>query len=178
VLRRILRAARPEDGFTMTEVLVSSATMLVVAVAAFGLMLSVARMQPQVSERSGEIQQARSMVERISRELRQGYGVDYATSSQLVLLTYAGGCRTTATAGSAQCQITYTCAAGSCTRQAADPTGTYRGTATRVVSGLASNQVFQPSPGYLGIRVSYPAERGDDAVTLTDGVALRNLPAA
>lgn len=177
--RRLTDTARSEGGFTMPELLVAMTTALIIAVAAFALLATTSRMQPEVSDRSAEISEARMMVERISRELRQGYGVDSATPSRLVLLTYSGDCRTAAAGtGAAECRVTYSCTSGVCTRQAADPSGTYTGRVTELVSGLASDEVFQPQPGYLGIQVTYPAARGDDAVTLTDGVALRNAPAA
>ena len=176
--RRLSRCVRSEAGFTMPELLVAMTTALIVAVAAFGLLAAVGRMQPEVSDRAAEISEARMMVERISRELRQGYGVESATPSRLVLLTWSGSCRTAAGQGAAECRVTYTCASGVCTRQAADPSGTYTGQVTELVSGLASDEVFESQPGYLGIEVTYPAARGDDAVTLTDGVALRNAPAA
>jgi len=47
------------------------------------------------------------------------------------------------------------------------------------VSGLSSNDVFSYSPDatdptYVGITLVFPAENGEEAITLTDGVALRN----
>ena len=49
------------------------------------------------------------------------------------------------------------------------------------MTGLTTNQVFTFSPqtpgqAYVGIRLEFPASNGDDAITLQDGVALRNPP--
>ena len=52
---------------------------------------------------------------------------------------------------------------------------------TTVVSGLSTNQVFTFSPqapgqAYVGVRLAFPAGNGEDAITIQDGVALRNPP--
>ena len=50
-----------------------------------------------------------------------------------------------------------------------------------MVTGLADNNVFTFSPrvpgqAYVTVRLAFPAANGDDAITLEDGVALRNPP--
>ena len=135
------------------------------------------------------------MSERITRELRQGSNATVTgTGSQLMILTYAPvstPCSTPSTTGStvARCRVFYSCTAAgatsSCTRTACPPTmlavGTGCGPPTTVVSGMSTNQVFSFSPqtpgqAYVGVRLQYPAVNGDDAITIQDGVALRNPP--
>src|SRR3954447_16844236 len=151
--------------------------------------------QPRIQKRTMEIQQARTMSERMTRELRQGSNASVsADGSQLMVLTYVPRstyCNTPATTGSsvARCRIFYSCTASgpasSCTRIQCPPALLAAGTGcsppTTVVSGLSTNQVFTFSPqapgqAYVGVRLQYPAENGDDAITLQDGVALRNPP--
>ena len=52
-------------------------------------------------------------------------------------------------------------------------------TTEQLVSGLSSSAVFgyspdSANPDYVTMRLVFPAEGGDDAVTLEDGVDLRN----
>ena len=50
----------------------------------------------------------------------------------------------------------------------------------QVVSGLSSNNVFSytpptsTAPAYVGVTLAFPAKGGTDAITLSDGAALRN----
>jgi hypothetical protein len=128
--------------------------------------------QPKQSARLDKVQDARTTSERIVRELRQGSDAPTATSSQLSIETYCGG-------GASPCRVTYTCTAGTCTRVEAQPDGTSPGPATAVVSGLSNTIVFSYSPSssaprWVGITLQFPAEGGDDAITVEDGAALRN----
>jgi hypothetical protein len=111
-----------------------------------------------------------------------------------MILTYvplSTTCNTAATAGSslARCRVFYSCTVaggkGSCTRTQCPPAmltvGTGCGTPTLAVSGLSTTQVFSFSPqtpgqAYVGVRLQFPADNGDDAITIQDGVALRNPP--
>jgi Tfp pilus assembly protein PilW len=178
----------------MAELLI--ATMLGLLVMGVGVMVFTAgiRSQPQIDQRVAAIQQGRVMSERVTRELRQGSNASSSSPSQLMVLTYvprSTACNTPATTGStlARCRIFYSCtsAAGtsSCTRTECPPAllavGPGCGTPATVVSGLMSNQVFTFSPrspgqAFVGIQLAYPAANGDDAITIQDGVALRNPP--
>ena len=88
-----------------------------------------------------------------------------------------------------RCRVFYNCTPSvgpsSCTRIECPPAilvpGTGCGPTTTVVTGMTTNQVFTFSPqtpgqAYVGIRLQFPAENGDDAITIQDGVALRNPP--
>lgn len=178
---------RDEDGFTLTELLVAVSLMLVIVAAAMGLLVTSDRSQPRISDRASALQQGRVLTERITRELRQGVGVPTTpTASTLSILTYVGhsACGSDQSGAARQCQVTYSCAtSGVCTRTERNPDGTGTAPAVQVAEGLRSNAVFsyQPttqSPSFVGIRLEYPADSGEESVTLDDGVALRNVPVA
>ena len=69
------RGIRSEAGFSFPELLVGMMIMLLVAAGAMSLVTTLVRSQPKVSERTGQIQQGRTMLERLTRELRQGNAV-------------------------------------------------------------------------------------------------------
>jgi hypothetical protein len=137
--------------------------------------------QPRASSRNTDIIQARTTMERITRELRQGWSVPSAGPTQLSILTYVksatcGGAYSTT---SRACRVTYTCSSTSCTRVEANPDGTGTGPSQTVISGFSGPNAFTYSPSssdpsYVGVEISYPADGGGDTITLEDGVALRN----
>jgi prepilin-type N-terminal cleavage/methylation domain-containing protein len=174
-----------EHGFTLVELLVAVALMLIIVAAAMGLLVTSNNSQPRISKRASALQQGRVLTERITRELRQGVGVATTpTASTLSLLTYVGhsACGSSQVGAARQCRVTYSCATnGICTRTERNPDGTGTAPAVRVAEGLRSNAVFsyQPTtvnPTFVGIRLEYPAADGEEAVTFDDGVALRNVP--
>ena len=174
-----------EDGQTLTELLVALMIGLIVAAGAMTLLQIIVRSQPESRERSAHIQQGRAMLERITRELRQGEAVQVATSSELTLTTYARSAGCTWTGSPAPRAVTYSCEGGSCTRAVAG------GPSELLVSGLRTDDVFryceadllmdceaQPTaanPGYVEVELAYPRTDGGEAVTVRDGVYLRNL---
>jgi Tfp pilus assembly protein PilW len=182
--KRLRVRARGEAGMSLPEMLIAATIGLVVvggAVAAFAVS---AKSQPRVSDRAGDIQHARSTIEQLTRELRQGSTVTSASATQLSIVTYVdkatcGG----PTAGTAiQCQVDYTCTAGACTRVERNPDGSGGSAPVQVVSGLESANVFTYSPSasaptFVGVELTFPAEGDDDSISLGDGVALRNYVA-
>lgn len=177
----ITAQARTEDGFTLVELLVGIFMMLVTAAAAMALLTSTVRNEAPLRERSADIQKARTMVERVTRELRQGRTVSGATSSQLQILTYVNraSCGGDPATTVRLCRVTYTCSGSSCTRTEQDPNGGGTGSAAEVASGLISPAIFHYLPTeseaeFVGVTVGFPAQGGDDSVTVTDGVTLRN----
>ena len=180
--RARLKEAR---GFTLPELLIATVLGLIVVGAAVAVFTVSVNNQPRISSKSAAIQQARTAMERMTRELRQSSTVPTATPSQLSIVTYVHS----ATCGGASantaisCRVTYACSAGACTRTEARPDGASPGPAVRIVSGLASNNVFTfaPSagaPGYVGATFAFPGTGGEDAITLSDGSAIRNSPAS
>ena len=175
---RLARAGRDEAGFTLVELLVATMLGLVVIGAAVTAFTASIQTQPSISSRASQVQQARVAMERITRELRQGQGWGSGTSnpSQLSVVTYSADCGATR-----PCEVTYSCTAGTCTRRVG------QGQAVQVVTGLATSDVFSyqsvnsppvaaptPTTDYVNITLPFPAESGDDAITLQDGVELRN----
>lgn len=181
-------AARSEDGFTLTEMLVAI-TITLIAFSSSLMVFNVAQeSQPRISERGVAIQQGRVWIERLTRELRQGATMaGTATASSLSFLTYVrhSSCGSSTVGTSIQCRVTYTCTAGTCRRTEASPDGSTTDAPQETVTGLQSTNVFSYSPTpsapeYIGVTLQFPAsqESGEteDAVTLQDGVNLRNYP--
>jgi prepilin-type N-terminal cleavage/methylation domain-containing protein len=181
-MRRTLRSlGRSDDGFTLVEMLVATTLALIIIGAAVQVFTASLRSEPRERSRAAKIQGARTAIDRITRELRQGSSVPVATSSQLSIVTYvnAATCGGTASTTSIPCRVTYTCTGTVCTRSVASPNGSGGGAAVQFASGLSSPNVFSYSPSaanpsFVGVTLAFPAGNGDDAVTLDDGVALRN----
>jgi prepilin-type N-terminal cleavage/methylation domain-containing protein len=179
--RRWRAAAGDERGFTLTELLIAMTLGLIVIGASVMVFTAAVQSQPKTSARAAKVQQARTTAERITRELRQGWGAPTTTASQLAILTYVphATCGGTTAGPATGCRVTYTCTAGACTRVEANADGTAPGPAETVVSGLSGSDVFSyisnsAGPTWIGITLAFPAGNGDDAITVEDGAALRN----
>jgi prepilin-type N-terminal cleavage/methylation domain-containing protein len=182
-MRRRARSTFAEDrGFTLPELLVATALGLVIIGAAVTAFTAAIGSQPRVESQAGAIQQARTTMEQITRELRQGSSVPSATASQVSIITFVDSatCGGGAANMAISCRVTYSCSSGTCTRTEAKPDGTSPGPAVQVVSGLSSSNVFTytaptaTAPAYVSVSLAFPAEGGTDAITLSDGSALRN----
>jgi Tfp pilus assembly protein PilW len=185
-LKRTRRRLAEEGGVTLVEMLVAG----ILAVALVGtlgyLFLIAQRNQPQVAERSFEIQDGRVKAESITREIREAYAiVGTPTSNSLSINTFVRhtscGASSTlpANADSIACRVTYTCNEGTCTRVEANTNGTNPGPADILVEGLVSDAVFttQTTPSgstHIDVRLSFEGEDGDESVTISDGAELRN----
>lgn len=172
-----------ERGATLVELLVVIAGGLIVLGAAVMIFSAGVQNQMRASSKSAAVQEARTTMERLVRELRQGSGVapgTTASASQLSLLTYVPTTCSGATATAAtQCRVSYSCSGGTCTRQLAMPDGSSPGAAVQVVSGLTSNDVFgylpnATAPSMITVTLSFAAQDGNAAITLGDAAALRN----
>jgi type II secretory pathway pseudopilin PulG len=197
-LRRRLGPGRGEDGFTLVELLVASAMSIVIVSAAGSMLISAVKSQPQLSKRAQSISTARWVMERLTREIREGVRVDQATASKVSFLTYVrhtpcGGSGALASGTPAiKCEVTYECTTTYCARiEAAD--GTYTGTAVRIFDGIDSPNVFcyvpstEPDPltcgptaspakaTYIGTKLHIPNPNGSGSgLTVSDGASLRN----
>ncbi|UJA20279.1 prepilin-type N-terminal cleavage/methylation domain-containing protein [Thermoleophilia bacterium SCSIO 60948] len=178
--------AAAEDGFTLIELLVGMVIALIVVGGAVSVFVSGIQSQPKTSEKSNEIQRARVFMEQVSRDVRESYAFGTRSASSLQVRTYVnqspcGGAQSSTVR---QCLVTYSCnSSGTCTRSIRNADGSGVAYTTTLVTGLSSNSVFEYSPvsgtpSYVGLKVVFPGERGDDAITLSDGVAPRNLPAS
>lgn len=175
---------RDERGTTLLELL-TAATLAVLVVGGMGMLVVRAlHQQPRIADRAHSIEAGRQMVERMTRELREGSDVTVATASQVTLRTYV---RSTPCGASTQlaadqpaneCRVTYSCSGGTCSRQEFALTAT-SGTAVEMVTDLVSNDIFTYSPsaadpGHVTVTLVYPSEEGDEGVTISDGAELRN----
>jgi len=182
------RRLADERGFTLPELLVATIIALLVAAGAMIVLQTAVRTQPEVSERAAQIQEGRTMIERISRELRQGDSVTGATTTSLSIHTLvdSASCGGAPAQTAIPCWVTYACSGGTCSRTEHDGSG--GGSASEVVSGLRSSNVFcyalqsdatcpaptAADPEYVGVTMSFPNQDGGESITLSDGVALRN----
>jgi prepilin-type N-terminal cleavage/methylation domain-containing protein len=178
----LARARRDESGFTLPELLIAMTAGLVVFGGAIFLSTSSTHSESGVASRSYQIQNARTAIDRIVREVHQGSTVTTATATQLTLVTWvhstcSGGVSSTAVS----CQVSYTCTAGTCSRTLRNADGSGSGGAVQVAEGLASSNVFTYSPSpttptYVGVTLALGSSPGQSAVTLDDGAALGNVP--
>jgi prepilin-type N-terminal cleavage/methylation domain-containing protein len=175
-----------ESGFTLIELLVGITMMLIVLAAAFTLLQIVTRSEPEIRDANASIQDAQIAAERMTRELRQTYAVNSASPTSLSVNTYlqqGASCTAGATTETArQCRVVYTCGASSCTRTVSEVNGSGAETAT-VITGLTSGSIFSylPSatqPTQVALNLQLAGERSDDAITISDGIVLRNVSGA
>jgi type II secretory pathway pseudopilin PulG len=181
-VRNRVRTAASADGFTLVELLMAVTLTLVIIGGTVGILLAGVRSEPRIAERTADIEAARVAMEQLTREIRQGATVTTATGNQFALVTNVdsatcGGAQTTVVRA---CRVTYSCAAGRCTRAEANPDGSGTASPRVVVEGIVPSSVvfsYSPSaanPAYIGVTLEFPAASGDDSITLTDGVAMRN----
>ncbi len=166
---------------TLPELLIAVTIGLVVLAASGMVMVLAARSEPRLAERSADVQSARTMMERVTRELRQGATVRAATGSSLTVVTLVprAACGGSAPGPTRSCAVTYNCGSGTCTRAEGNADGTGSSAPVLVAEGLDSAAVFSYAPStleptYIGIKLGFSSSDGDDSITLTDGVHLRN----
>lgn len=174
---------------TLIELLVA-ASMSVVLLGAVGSMLvSAVRDQPKVSERSQNVSTARWVLERMTREIRNGITVYEASSSKIAFKTQVrrtacgGGLEEDASDPAIQCRVTYSCSTTACVRFETAPEVVPTGAGTTIVSGLQSSEVFnweRESAGeeaidYIGVTLRIPDPEGSGSLNVSDGAGLRTL---
>lgn len=193
-LRRLRARAHEEDGLTLVELLVAAAMSVVLMAAVTSMVIGAMRAQPEISERAQNVTSARYVLERMTREIRNGIRIDKATTTSVSFLTYVrrtscGG--STPSTTSIKCEVTYTCTTTTCSRiEAAD--GVYTGTARTIYKGLSSSEVFCYVPStntdsltcgpalsvagttYVGVKLKLPNPTGAGSFSVSDGASLRN----
>lgn len=185
-LRRRLGRVHEEEGFTLIELLVAAAMSVVIVGAAGSMLISAVQTQPELSKRSQDVSSARWILERMTREIRNGISVDSgATGSVVSFQAYVrqtscgSGTPLPPESSAIECQITYDCSSGtSCTRKEADPDVPTSGTPKTIFTGIASDKVFNfsPSPSeatFIGVTLRFPNPDGDGFLTISDGASLR-----
>jgi type II secretory pathway pseudopilin PulG len=186
-MRRLrARLGDGEAGMTLIELLVAAAMSVVIVGAAGSMLISAVRSQPDLSKKSQDISTARYVLERMTRELRNGIFVySGATGSQVEFKTRVrrsacgAGVEEDLSTAAIECRVTYDCTSGTaCTRTETAPgVPGSGGTPTTLVGNLAGEQVFNyeppTSPSYVGITLNIANPEGDGALTVTDGAGLR-----
>ena len=185
------RFGAEEAGFTLIELLVASAMGVVLLGAIGSLLISAVREQPKASQKAADIQTARWVLERMTRELRSGIVVHDATGPSVSFEAYVrhtscGSSTSSAPSAAAiKCEVRYSCASGTCTRTETLPGVTVGGTPSPIFSGLSNaSSVFSylPATGpktYVRATLSLPSPTGGDgATTISDGASLRNATLA
>lgn len=183
-MRRIAqsrRALADEAGFTLPELLVGMMLSLLVAFGAMSVVMAAQRAQPQTTEKAGQIQQGRFMVERLVRELRQGERVYNPTPSSMEIVTQAGDAACGGEGATVACKVAYACDADSCTRSVQLPDESWQ--SAEAVYGILGPNVFEyeypeegegQPPDYVAVELRFPNDSGSEAITVADGAGLRN----
>jgi Tfp pilus assembly protein PilW len=183
-IRRRLRD--DEAGLTLIELLVAAAMGVVLMAGVVTVMMGALRAQPKLSEGAANVQTVRFALERITRELRNGFTVGDAKPTTVSFETYvrhsACGSNTlrAATQPSIRCQVRYTCESGRCVRIETAPGVLSGGTPVTVVKGLGTGTEFSyPSATYVKVTLVIPSRGGgSDSTTISDGASLRNATLA
>jgi Tfp pilus assembly protein PilW len=177
VKNRVAHRCRDEHGFTLTELLIATILAMVVLGAGVTLFTASIRNQPRATTQAGAIQEVRTVMERIIRELRQGSSVVSASPSHVAMITYAPSA---ACAAGSPCRVTYACSSATCTRTEANPDGGAATAPVQVISGMSGGDVFtytpatEARPASVGVSLGLPARDGSNAITLNDAATLRN----
>lgn len=197
--KKQIDALRGEAGFTLVELMVASMMGVILLGVAGSLVISAMKGQPELSERANNISTARWVMERLTREIRNGVVVDKATPSEVSFRSYVrhstcGSSTTLASSSPAiRCQVTYTCTTTSCSRKETAPEVLTGGTPRTIFSGIDSSNVFcyvpsaeedelscGPAPEdlgeitYVGVTLHIPNPSGGSGLTVSDGASLRN----
>jgi type II secretory pathway pseudopilin PulG len=173
-----------EAGMTLVELLVAMTLGVVVMGGVVILLLGAMRAQPRIQNQSSNVQTARWVLGRMTRELRNGIRIDQKTTSTVSFEAFVrhASCGSaealSSTAPPKKCEITYSCTGTTCSRIEALPTIT-TGTAVPLFTGLTNaTSVFtytpSTSPTYVGITLKIPDSSGSGALTVSDGASLRN----
>lgn len=179
---------------TLIELLVASMMSVILVGAVGSMLISAVRKQPDLSERSQAVSTARWVLERMTREIRNGTGVREASPSQIAFTTSVrreicgGSAEDEADKPSIQCRVTYTCTTTSCSRAETMPEVPATAPGTTLVSDLGGNgNVFNWTcdPGdacesaeeatYIGVTLRIPNPSGGGSLTVSDGATLRTL---
>jgi prepilin-type N-terminal cleavage/methylation domain-containing protein len=185
-----------DRGFTLVELIIAMTMALLVVAGAMSMLVFALRDQPKVTEGADQVAKARTVSERMARELRQGVKVETREAAKVVFLTYVHttACTTAASSSAAaiQCRVTYTCATtGTCTRSVLNADGSGTALTSTLVTGVSNpTAVFCYMPStetgkcgtakttesstYVGIELQLPAAGKSAAVTLENGATLHN----
>jgi len=186
------RGRRPrcgEAGFTLIELLVATTIGIALLGVISSLTISALRGQPKITEKTADIGTARYVLDRMTRELRNGIVVNEAAASSVSFQAYvrrtACGAATqpASTAPSIKCQVTLACTTTprACTRREAASGEVGKGTAVTFLTGLTNGSAvftYLPNttaPTYVKVTLTLPdPSGGGDTLTVSDGATMRN----
>jgi type II secretory pathway pseudopilin PulG len=195
-LRARLAEGDGEAGMTLVELLVASAMSVILVGAACMMLISAVQSQPKLSEKSQDISTARYVLERMTREIRNGVDVYSGASPSSVSFdtrvrrsACGAGVQENPSVQAIECRVTYSCgtaipattpATYACSRTETAPNVATGGTPTTIVSGLSSSKVFNYSPDlkeptFVGITLRIPDPGTSSDLTVSDGAGLRIL---
>ena len=171
-----------DRGFTLPELLVATVLGLLVIGAAVTAFTSTIQSQPRINSQAAAIQQARTTMEQITRELRRGRAcrAHQPPSSRWSPTSTARPAGAQSRTRRSAVASAIRAPAGPALASRPSPTEPGPGPPVQVVAGLSSDNVFAytppsaTSPAYVGVTLALPARGGSDAITLSDGAALRN----
>jgi hypothetical protein len=144
------------------------------------VLTTVVRSQPESTDRAADVQAARTMIERLTRELRQAESVSTATPTNLEMITYVASatCGGASATTAIRCRVAYSCSASACTRTERNADGSGTPSSAQIVHGLRSASVFSYTPAsvptYVGVTLEMTTDEGGETITLSDGAAPRN----
>ena len=178
------RGARSEGGFTLIEMMIAMSMLIAILAIAVPLMTSAMRSEPELRERSANVQEARIVLDRLTREIREGVSVVTANPTTFAYRTYTrkSTCGGTAILPSGApptlCRVTYACASTTCTRSEAREDGSAPGPAVQFITGLQSSGIFTYTPAadptFVQVSLVLPNPDGTGNLTIRDGATLRN----
>lgn len=180
------RLGEGQAGLTLIELLIAAAMGVVLMGAVVTVLIGALRAQPKLSTSATNIQTARYVLDRMTRELRNGISVAEAKTTTVSFETYVRssscGSKTplAATSPSIKCQVRYTCESGTCKRTETQPGVLTGGTPLTMVRGLSTATGFSyPSSTYVKVTLVIPsAGAGSNTTTVSDGASLRNATLA
>ncbi len=177
--------AHQEHGFTLIELIIAAAIMVVLVGVAVTMLISAMRQQPELTDRANQIGDARNALERISVDLRQGEEVADPSPLGMTLDTY---CDLAGSTEATPCSVVYECATESGAVTYACTRAVNGGAPTLVVGGLANPNVFcyesaattscadsTADPTYVGVTIEFPTARDAGRTVLEGGAALHNF---
>jgi type II secretory pathway pseudopilin PulG len=184
---RIERQRRlTEGGWTLIELLVGMAIMLVIVFAALPILEGATNTENRIQTSATSIGEARTFSDQVLQDLRPASKVLFDSGSQEKVTTWVRhntcGDPTPIPEGQApiQCDVTYVCSGTapdvSCTRQEEG------GPVVTMITGLSDANIFSSrtpgdQPVFIRIKVEIPnpQDSAQNEITLRDGTALRNV---
>jgi hypothetical protein len=193
-LRRRFAGRSREAGLTLIELLIAATMSAILVGASTAMLISAVKNQPALSKKSQNVTTARWQLERIVREIRNGVevvGEPTANQVSFVARVRRSECGSGYSAdgeAAIECQVTYSCAEGRCTRSETAQDGTP--VETVALTGIDDPAVFcfvpstetdpsrcgapaTPTPSYVGVTLRVPNPNGHGKLTISDGATLR-----